>query len=423
MDGDKVKVTVMFRGREIVHRHRGREQLDNVDRGCSEPGSARWRTRRAWKGRFLSMILVPNREGIAEARKNEEAQAEADEAAPETAEDPGGGERRDGRRGRLRGRELMPKMKTHRGAAKRFKKTRPPASSSVRSRTSSTSSRRSPPSGSATCARSDVVAAVDEKRLEADDAGPLAADRIGKEESCLESSAAVAARRRRNRILKQAKGYSGARSKLHRVAREAVERGWKYAYRDRKQRKREFRSLWIARINAAAREHDLSYSVFMNGLAKAGVEVDRKVLAHLAIEPTRRRSASWRPAGQEQGGLSRLVGRGAGSRRTPAGGPGGHRRGGDPSRRWSTVRAAFLGRKGSVSTVLRGIGALEAAERARVGQEANARQAGDRGAGWPSAATRSNAASRADALRDHRLDVTLAGAAPSRWDGCTRSPT
>jgi len=93
----------------------------------------------------------------------------------------------------------------------------------------------------------------------------------------------VAARRRRNRILKEAKGYYGARGRLHKVAREAVERAWKYAYRDRKQRKREFRALWIARINAAAREHDLSYSRLMSGLKQAGVEVDRKILAQMAV--------------------------------------------------------------------------------------------------------------------------------------------
>jgi large subunit ribosomal protein L20 len=93
----------------------------------------------------------------------------------------------------------------------------------------------------------------------------------------------VATRRRKNRILRQAKGYYGARSRLIKTAREAVEKGWKYAYRDRKQRKRQFRVLWIARINAAAREHGLSYSRFMHGLRLAGVEVDRKVLAELAI--------------------------------------------------------------------------------------------------------------------------------------------
>jgi large subunit ribosomal protein L20 len=94
----------------------------------------------------------------------------------------------------------------------------------------------------------------------------------------------VAAQRRRKRILKAAKGYQGARSRLHGVAREAVERAWAYAYRDRKQRKRAFRQLWIARINAGAREHELSYSRMIAGLGKAGVEIDRKILAQLAIE-------------------------------------------------------------------------------------------------------------------------------------------
>ncbi len=93
----------------------------------------------------------------------------------------------------------------------------------------------------------------------------------------------VAARRRRNRLLRAARGYQGARSNLFKTAREAVEKGWKYAYRDRKQRKRRFRALWIVRINAAAREHGLSYSRFMNGLDRAGVEMDRKVLAQLAV--------------------------------------------------------------------------------------------------------------------------------------------
>jgi large subunit ribosomal protein L20 len=93
----------------------------------------------------------------------------------------------------------------------------------------------------------------------------------------------VAARRRKNRILRQAKGYTGGRGNLLKTAREAVERGWRYAYRDRKQRKRDFRGLWIARINAAAREHDLSYSRLIHGLKQAGVEVDRKILAELAV--------------------------------------------------------------------------------------------------------------------------------------------
>jgi large subunit ribosomal protein L20 len=93
----------------------------------------------------------------------------------------------------------------------------------------------------------------------------------------------VAARKRRNRILREARGYYGARSRLHKTAREAVEKGWKYAYRDRKQRKRQFRALWITRVNAAARQHGLSYSRLMSGLRQAGVEVDRKMLAQLAV--------------------------------------------------------------------------------------------------------------------------------------------
>ena len=94
----------------------------------------------------------------------------------------------------------------------------------------------------------------------------------------------VAARRRRNRLLRAARGYRGTRANLFKTAREAVEKGWKYAYRDRKQRKRQFRVLWIARINAAAREHGLSYSRLIAGLKKAGVEVDRKILAQLAVD-------------------------------------------------------------------------------------------------------------------------------------------
>jgi large subunit ribosomal protein L20 len=93
----------------------------------------------------------------------------------------------------------------------------------------------------------------------------------------------VARLRRKNQILKQAKGYFGRRKNLYKTAKEAVERAWRYSYRDRKNRKREFRKLWIVRINAAARQHDLSYSRFMNGLKLAGVEIDRKVLADLAI--------------------------------------------------------------------------------------------------------------------------------------------
>ena len=94
----------------------------------------------------------------------------------------------------------------------------------------------------------------------------------------------VTARKRRKRVLKKAKGYYGARSKLYGVAREAVEKAALYAYSGRKQRKRQFRALWIARINAASREHGLSYSRLITGLKIAGVEIDRKILAQLAVD-------------------------------------------------------------------------------------------------------------------------------------------
>lgn len=91
------------------------------------------------------------------------------------------------------------------------------------------------------------------------------------------------ARRRRKKLLKLAKGFRGGRSKLFRTAADAVDKALMYAYRDRRVRKREFRRLWIARINAAARMNDLSYSKFMHGLKLAKVQLDRKVLAELAV--------------------------------------------------------------------------------------------------------------------------------------------
>jgi large subunit ribosomal protein L20 len=93
----------------------------------------------------------------------------------------------------------------------------------------------------------------------------------------------VARLKRKKQIMKAARGAFGGRSKLWKAAKENVERGWHYAYRDRKNKKRDFRRLWIIRINAAARQHDMSYSALISGLRKAGVEVDRKILADLAV--------------------------------------------------------------------------------------------------------------------------------------------
>ena len=93
----------------------------------------------------------------------------------------------------------------------------------------------------------------------------------------------VTAHAKHKKVLDEAKGYSGARSKVYRVAKQAVIKAGQYAYRDRRQKKRQFRALWIARINAGARENGLSYSRMINGLKKAAIEIDRKILADIAV--------------------------------------------------------------------------------------------------------------------------------------------
>ncbi|MDE0807655.1 MAG: 50S ribosomal protein L20 [Longimicrobiales bacterium] len=97
------------------------------------------------------------------------------------------------------------------------------------------------------------------------------------------TTSAPARNKRKKKIFREAKGYFGGRKNLFRTAKDAVEKGWEYAYRDRKNKKRTFRRLWIARINAAARHNQLSYSVFMNGLKKSGIALNRKALADLAV--------------------------------------------------------------------------------------------------------------------------------------------
>ncbi len=97
------------------------------------------------------------------------------------------------------------------------------------------------------------------------------------------STEAPARKKRKKKLFREAKGYFGGRKNLYRTAKDAVEKGWEHAYRDRKKNKRNFRRLWITRINAASREHGLSYSRFMDGLRRSEVELDRKALAHLAV--------------------------------------------------------------------------------------------------------------------------------------------
>jgi large subunit ribosomal protein L20 len=96
-------------------------------------------------------------------------------------------------------------------------------------------------------------------------------------------SSSIASRKRKNKVLKMAKGFRGGRSKLYRTAVETADRALVYAYRGRKERKRDFRSLWIARINAAARMNGITYSVLINSLSKSGIKLNRKILADLAV--------------------------------------------------------------------------------------------------------------------------------------------
>ena len=97
------------------------------------------------------------------------------------------------------------------------------------------------------------------------------------------TTSAPARKKRKKKIFREAKGYFGGRKNLWRTAKDAVEKGWEHAYRGRKEKKRNFRRLWITRINAAARQHDLSYSRFIHGLDTAGIELNRKLLADIAV--------------------------------------------------------------------------------------------------------------------------------------------
>jgi large subunit ribosomal protein L20 len=111
----------------------------------------------------------------------------------------------------------------------------------------------------------------------------------------------VAARARHKKVLKQAKGFRGRRKNVYRIAKQAVMKAGQYAYRDRRQKKRQFRALWIARINAAVRELGMSYSVFMAGLKRANIDIDRKVLADLAVAD---KAAFAKSAGQVKASLA-----------------------------------------------------------------------------------------------------------------------
>ena len=182
----------------------------------------------------------------------------------------------------------------------------------------------------------------------------------------------VTAGRRHKKVLGKAKGYYNARRKVYRAAKQAVIKAGQYAYRDRRQNKREFRALWITRINAAARIYGLSYSRIINGLNKAGVEIDRKVLADIAVHDTAAFGAH-RAAGEDRPRheLTRQVALGRPDRRSREEALAEIAACGDLAA-LDAVRVRWLGKKGVLTEQLKALGALPAAERPAAGARINA---------------------------------------------------
>ena len=166
----------------------------------------------------------------------------------------------------------MPKMKTHSGAKKRFRKTAKGKLRGRRAYSSHILEKKSPK-------RKRRMAQAGRDLAHRREAGPAAARR----RQVSRATNAVARKRRKKKVLKQAKGYWGRKHSSYRFANEQVMRSGNYAYRDRRVRKREMRKLWIVRINAAARREGMSYSQLIHGLSEAGIEVNRKMLADIAV--------------------------------------------------------------------------------------------------------------------------------------------
>ena len=213
-------------------------------------------------------------------------------------------------------------------------------------------------------------------------------------------------RRRHKKTMKAAKGYVGGRRKTYRQARETVERGLTYAYRDRKQRKRDFRGLWITRINAAARQHGLSYSRLVAGLKAAGVDgrpqdprgagARRRAGVRGARRPGQDPPAARRRSLQAE--LARL--RGAAEAEIAAA---------ESAESLEAIRVRYLGRKGSLNAILRGLGQLPPEERPAMGALANAVKDAVAAALDAKAETARAAPASQRALAEERIDVTLPG--------------
>src|ERR1044072_1535293 len=215
----------------------------------------------------------------------------------------------------------------------------------------------------------------------------------------------VARLKRKNKVMKLAKGYWGGRSKLWKAAKEATERAAKYAYRDRRAKKIEFRRLWITRINSAARLHALSYNKFMNGLRKAGVEVNRKILADLAVRDPQAFEKLAEAAKKALSSMSDLLAALDSLRERLNEIPQAD------ERRLQELKTELLGRKaGALTEILKALPRLAPEERKRVGGQANAlKREAERAIEAREAALKRGAAS----LRD--VDLTM----PSRrqWVG------
>ena len=231
----KVKVTIMFRGRENLHPERGRMLLDRLAEDVKELGLVEQQP--TIDGRNMVMVLGPT--------KNAGVKPDAEGEDRERGEEAVQGER--GGKAAAPSRDRQSHGRDHEEAVG---------------------------SVSATSARASAVAKVDVKAVK---------KLLGMGLDMARVKRSVAARKKRRKVLEQAKGYYGRKSTHYRYAKEQVEHSLVYAYRDRRNKKRNFRSLWIVRINAAARANGLSYNQFMNGVHKAGIELDRKSLADLAV--------------------------------------------------------------------------------------------------------------------------------------------
>ncbi len=263
---DRVKVTIMFRGREQTHPERGERLLMRLAEDVADLGTVEQAPQQ--DGRNMTMLLAP-------AKKKPEAGAAGRRRAAGRRAGGHAGRRRGLAPGRSAGLLLqytvaMPKMKTHSGAKKRFKKT---AKGKLLARHSFTSHNLGKKSAKRKrhLGRPVVVAKADHKRVDGADAQVSRVKR------------SVHARKKRRATLERTKGYRGQAHSSYKRAKEALLKADTYAYRDRRNKKRDFRRLWIVRINAAARQEGLSYSQFMHGLKEAGIELDRKVLADIAV--------------------------------------------------------------------------------------------------------------------------------------------